>query len=255
MASQVGTQVATHDNNQGGVNLNGVEVVSILLSTETGGGNNDTRTMNVATSNGYNFAGLDSTAARTNSRAGLSFYRGAPAVPWPVNDRRRVVAVNMLAGSASHQPYEILYNQEFPNTTAARAAIDAVQAAPAGTSFTVWKAAYTFPDGQDGPADDPDRDGFPTLLEFHAATDPLDGSSIPTSKLTPTPTGFTYTYRRAKDRIGVTHTLQTGPLGSLTTFTPSGESLADISSNIEEITITLSPGFGPFLRQGIALTP
>jgi len=238
-------------------------VVSILLSTATTGGTTDTDTISIANNNGYNLPGLDAMADRSNSRAGYAYYEGIP-IPGPGLYQFRLVIVNMLAGSPSHQPYEILFNEntEPLNTAAttaamaaARAAIDSVQAAPAGTTYAAWKTGHSFPAGQDGPNDDPDRDGWSNLFEFQAGTDPLDPASRPTSILTKTPAGFTYTYRRAKDRIGIVHTLETGPLDSLTTFTPSGETFSDLAPNIEQVTVPLAPDFGPFLRQVITPAP
>lgn len=232
-----------------------MEVVSILLSTEAGGGSSDRDTMQIATENGYTLAGLDSTANRTNPRAGLGYFRGAPAVPWPVSDRRRLVIVNTLAGSPSHQQNEILVNQEIPSTSVAIAAIDAVQAAPAGTTFAAWQSMHAFPADQDGPDDDPDRDGSVNLLEFHAGTDPANGSSRPTARIERTPTGFHYTYQRAVDRLGITHALQAGPLDAFSPFTPTEETSSAISPNVEEVTVTLPATFGPFLRQAVTLAP
>lgn len=231
-------------------------MVSILLTTATTGGSSDTFTLEIANGGGYGFAGIDATAIRTNSRAGYAYYEGIP-IPLESSYQRRLVVVNMLAGSPSHQQYEILFSESGgnPDAATAKAAIDAVQAAPAGTTYEAWKMTQGFAANQDGPEDDPDRDGWCNLLEYYGETNPLSGSSRPTSILTRTPTGFTYTYRRAMDRISVTHTLQAGPLDALSTYTPSGESVLGIAPNIEEVTVPLSPGFGPFLRQAIALDP
>jgi hypothetical protein len=232
-------------------------VVSILLSTQAEGGSGDSSARNVAGSNGYTFAGIDADATRGRVRAGLSYYRGAPATPWPVSDRRRVVVVNMLAGSPSHRQFEILFNRQFPDTTVMTAAIDAVQAAPSGISFEIWKTANGIPSGQDGPSHDPDRDRTPNLLEFHAGTNPLDASSRPVSSLTRNPdgSGFFYTYRRAMDRIGISHALEAGLPGAFTTFVPLAETTSELAPNIEEITAVLPASFGPYLRQAVTLTP
>jgi hypothetical protein len=257
VASQVGTQVATPYNNQGNTNPNGVEVVSILLSTQAEGGSGDSSARSIAGSNRYTFAGIDADATRSNVRAGLSYYRGAPATPWPVSDRRRVVVVNMLADSPSHRQFEILFNQQFPNTTAMTAAIDAVQAAPAGISFEIWKTASGIPSGQDGPSHDPDRDSAPNLVEFHAGTNPLDPSSRPVYSFTCNPNGpgFLYTYRRAMDRIGISHALEAGLPGDFTTLVPLTEITSELAPNIEEITAVLPASFGPYLRQAVTLAP
>ena len=49
--------------------------------------------------------------------------------------------------------------------------------------------------------------------------------------------------------------LQAGPLDALATFTPGAESTTDLPDDIEEVTVTLPPGFGPYLRQAVTLDP
>ena len=141
-------------------------MVSILLTTATTGGSSDTFTLDIASGGGYGFAGIDATAARTNSRAGYAYYQGIP-IPPESSFQRPLVVVNMLDGSPSHQQYEILFSEsgENPDTAAAKVAIDAVQAAPAGTTYDAWKMTHSFALNQDGPGDDPDHDGWCNLLE------------------------------------------------------------------------------------------
>ena len=75
----MGAQIATHYNGQGGVNPNGVEVETILLSTVTTGGSGDP--INFANNSGYSFAGIDADASRNNARVGYAYYAGISVPP------------------------------------------------------------------------------------------------------------------------------------------------------------------------------
>ncbi|MDB4374263.1 hypothetical protein N9Z50_04600, partial [Akkermansiaceae bacterium] len=177
----------------------------MLLSTEVGGGPTDTVPMGIASANGYDFAGLDSAADRsTGVRDVLSYYRGAPATPWPIGDRRRLIVLNGVADSASHAQWKILHNEQFSNGASVQAIINSVMpAAPAGLSFETWTTENSLTSGQDGATDDPDLDGSANLLEFSAGTNPLDRALVPSFTLEKAETGFTFSYERLIDATGI----------------------------------------------------
>ena len=103
--------------------------------------------------------------------------------------------------------------------------------------------------------DDPDGDHVDNLLEFFAGSDPVDATSRAQGILTKTPTGFLYTYRRARGLVGVTHALQAGPLTDLVDFTPEASEVTTtpIWSEVDEISVALPPDFGPYLRQSVSM--
>ncbi|MCX6855947.1 MAG: putative Ig domain-containing protein, partial [Verrucomicrobia bacterium] len=110
-----------------------------------------------ASTNGFGQWGLDATASRGTARRVLGYFRGgfinsSNLYDWG-NDRRRVVVLNMVRDSASHEYREIIINQNAyssGNNTAARAAIDAIQpestAVPA--AITTSPAATSIVSGQ-----------------------------------------------------------------------------------------------------------
>ena len=144
-AQAVGDGILDHFNSTSrgtlrGKNANGVEIHSILLSTEEAA-SWDTVNTSFATTNGYENWGLDANALRGNPRQNLGYFRGdfiasSNLYDWG-NDRRRVVVLNLVKNSASHNYREIVINQNFfssANNPASRSAIDAIQAAPVITA-------------------------------------------------------------------------------------------------------------------------
>lgn len=240
------------------MNVNGVPVVSILLSTETAGGSSDTTTQSIANLNGYSFAGLDSKANRTETREALGYFRGAAATPWPVSDRRRLVVINGLA-NANEPQWQILHSEQFSNTTTVRGIIDNIVEAlpPAGTTFDAWATENALTAGSNGPLDDPDQDGWENALEFSAGTDPQDQASFPSHRLESAESGYTLTYMRSIPVLNLTRTWLTGPLNAVNSEYIPLETDTTVEStsdpDVEKVTITLPSDFGPFIRLSIEL--
>ncbi len=115
-----------------GRNDNGVPIQSVLLSTEEAA-SWDNVNESFSTTNGFKQWGLDADTQRRNPRKLLGYYRGgfinsSNLYDWG-NDRRRVVVLNLLKGSASHSFREIVLNQNSyssANNAAARAAINQI---------------------------------------------------------------------------------------------------------------------------------
>lgn len=123
-----------------GKNANGIEIHSILLSTEEAAGWDDVNA-SFASTNGYEQWGLDANAQRENPRRNLGYFRGGfiddPNLYAWGSDRRRLVVVNLVEDSASHSYREILLNQNSfssSNYATARNRIDAVEKAPVITA-------------------------------------------------------------------------------------------------------------------------
>ena len=142
-AQAVGRGLLAHFNNPSraslrGRNDNGVPIESILLSTEeadTWDGVNKS----FSTTNGFSQWGLDADTQRQKPRQLLGYFRGgfinsSNLYDWG-NDRRRLVVLNLVEGSASHSFREIIINTNSytsSNDTAARAAINRILAASSG---------------------------------------------------------------------------------------------------------------------------
>ncbi len=136
-------------------NDRGVPMRTLLLSTEEAAEWDDVND-SFASTNGYQKWGIDANANRTNPRLSLGYYRGgfinsANLYDWG-NDRRRLVILNLVRGSASHSYREIVLNQNAyssSDNTAARAAINAVRPEPAtvAPAITTQPASVTINNG------------------------------------------------------------------------------------------------------------
>jgi Ig-like domain CHU_C associated len=149
-ASAVGDGILGHFNatsrgNLRGKNSHGIPIESVMLSTEEAQ-QWDSVNASFASTNGYDQWGLDANANRSNPRKLLGYFRGgfinsANLYDWG-NDRRRVVVLNLVKNSESHDYREIVINQNSytsADNAAARAAINAIKpmaavVAPAITS-------------------------------------------------------------------------------------------------------------------------
>ena len=115
-----------------GKNANGIPIRTLLLSTEEAA-QWDSTNISFAGTNAYSRWGIDATAARSSPRTLLGYYRGGSIdssnlYDWG-NDRRRLVVLNLVRDSSSHQFREIVINQNSYNSadnTAARNSIDAI---------------------------------------------------------------------------------------------------------------------------------
>ncbi len=116
-----------------GRNAHGVPIESILLSTEVAP-QWDRVNAQFAPQNGFRNWGLDAKTDRTKPRTLLGYFRGgfinsSNLYNWG-EDRRRVVVLNLVKNSATHQYREIVVNQNsFTSADAAgvQAAINAIQ--------------------------------------------------------------------------------------------------------------------------------
>ncbi len=114
------------------MNDNGVPIQSLLLSNEEAA-QWDSVNQSFANTNNFKQWGLDANVQRQNPRELLGYYRGgfinsSNLYDWG-NDRRRIVVLNLVKGSASHSFKEIIINQNSfssSNNSAARAAINRI---------------------------------------------------------------------------------------------------------------------------------
>ncbi len=118
-----------------GKNAKGVEIESILLSTEPAP-NWDRLSISFAPTNGFMSWGLDAKSDRSNPRTLLGYFRGgfirsSNLYDWG-DDRRRLVVINLVRDSPNSDFREILINTNAfssADVNQARAAIDQVQPA------------------------------------------------------------------------------------------------------------------------------
>lgn len=190
-----------------GQNDQGIPIRSIALSTEPFSAVSNMPS--IAANNGYDAWGLDADANRANPRRLLGYYRDGSITSNTLgNDRRRVVVLNLVDGSASHEYREILLNMNqfgSSNYASARAAINAVAPAPSELSFDQWRSGQTLPVDLNGLDDDPDRDGLANALEFYFGTDPTAADSIGSGVTLMEESGQRYmVYRRARGISGFT---------------------------------------------------
>lgn len=137
-ASAVGDGLLSHFNSSSrgiltGKNAHGVPIESVLLSTEEAA-QWDSVNASFASSNGFGKWGLDANAIRGNPRRLLGYFRGgfinsSNLYSWG-EDRRRVIVLNMVRNSGTHEYREIVINQNSYSSgdnATAREAIDAIQ--------------------------------------------------------------------------------------------------------------------------------
>jgi hypothetical protein len=233
-----------------------------LLSIEEGT-RWDNSINNLSMNNDFEFSCLDATDNRSqNIRSGFTYYRGIDSsgspFGFPFSERRRIAIIDnsdpanpVIKYNAIPQSDSLSAN----DVTTLQAAINSVLPAPARLDFAAWLGRFTFPADQDGANNDPDRDGAHNLLEFFSGTDPLAASSVPVARIEKTNEKMIFRYHVAKDHLGMTHRLQTGPLDSLTDFVPSEQEITPVSEKIDEITVTLTAGTSGFIRQIVTLEP
>lgn len=249
----VGDGIIDHFNNptRGGLvgkNANGIEIRSVLLSTEPAS-NWDSNNNNFSRTNSFQQWGLDANRSRLNPRVMLNYYSGlninsTNLYDWG-NDRRRVVVLNLLRNSASHAYRQIVINQnEFTSDDApfAQSAIDMIKSTPPTTTFSQWGMNHTFPAGTSGPTADPDRDGFSNLIEFFGGTHPLQvESNDPGLSLDVGGAETRLSYRRKKNIAGFTLTHQwSTDLRNWQTVPEAGLSPVAVTlGDIDQITVTV----------------
>jgi hypothetical protein len=251
-----------------GRNNNGIEIDSILLSTEPAS-NWDNTNSSFASTNAYEQWGLDADAARANPRILLGYYRGG--FPDNVNspnlydwgdDRRRVAVLNMVKNSASHAYREIIINQnEFTSSNAAGAqsAINAIAAAPATRTFAQWAGAYTFSPGMAGALSDPDLDGRNNMLEFFHGTHPLQATANAAgTSLVRDGSQWKFVYRMAQNISG--YSVEYRSSSDLVNWSALPNSLPQTKTaltQVDEISVTLpaSTSAGRYYQLVVRLVP
>jgi len=254
-ASAVGDGILDHFNatargNLRGKNNQGIEIDSVLLSTEPAS-NWDATNSSFATTNGYEQWGLDAQADRSSPRVLLGFYRGG--FPNGVNssnlynwgeDRRRVVVLNMVNQSSTHSYREIIINQnsfDSSDSANAQSLINAIAPAPVVTPFSAWATGFSFPANMSGALSDPDNDGITNLLEFFHGTHPLQKDAHnPSPKLMRDGDQWKIVYQRARNIGGFT--LVHRSTSNLTNWTPLASDLPQSVTrigNVDEISVTL----------------
>ncbi len=158
-----------------------MEIVSLCLALEPDGF--DKVIQDFAENAGFHYSGLDALpdaqGAREQSRAGYDYFTGRAVEPVR-NTRRRLVVLNGLTDSPTHDLWEPIVNQDYflTNNDAedVRLAIDAVEPAassmtpesPDGLTFDVWAESL----GVGDPDADPDADGLTNRVEFFSGLDP-----------------------------------------------------------------------------------
>lgn len=213
--------------------------------------------------------GLDANAQRQNPRLALGYYGGG--FPNGVNssnlydwgeDRRRVVVLNLVRNSASHDFREILINQNSftaSDAAAAQALINSVTPPPVLTTFAQWTAGFAFPAGTAGADEDPDRDGSVNLLEFFHGTHPLQAASRDAGpSLVRDGDSLRLTYRRAKNIGGFTLEHRTSiDLQAWQPLIPAAAPATADIGNAERVTVALpAGGDGPrFYHLAVTLSP
>lgn len=169
-----------------GKNDKGVPIQSILLSTEEAAAW-DSVNDSFASTNGFKQWGLDANAQRGNPRTMLGYFRGgyidsSNLYDWG-NDRRRVIVLNLVNNSASHDYREIVINQNTyssSDNSSARAAINAIRPAAVVTApiITSEPASITIASG-----------GSTTLRATASGTSPTFQWYIGASGVTSSPVG------------------------------------------------------------------
>ena len=239
-----------------GKNANGIEIHSILLSTEEAEAW-DGVNASFASTNGYAEWGLDANAQRNNPRQNLGYFRGGfiestDLHDWG-NDRRRVVTLNLVKNSASHAYREIIINQNSfssADNSAARSAINAIQTAPViiAPTITTHPASTTISSGGTvtlRAAASGTSPGFQWYVGTSGVTtSPVSGATSPTYTTPALATNRTYWVRAKNDsgtddsrvaNITVTPPVTGFPLWQSAYSFPSGKSGANDDPDLDGI--------------------
>jgi len=238
-----------------GANANGVEVASLVLTNESIFSDPTANSASVRNW-GFQITGADSQSDRTTDlRNGFSFFSGHPPSTEPSNisDRRRLVVLQGVPGAQDNTgapitQWQILYSSSEPDSTAMVNAINSVFPAAVAQTYMDWKTAQSIPAGMDGPFQDADGDGDENIKEFYFSTTPIDATSNSIPAFAPAvSSGYTFTFRQAKDITGVEMKLKcSSDLIDWSTevlLTTGNTSTTDMTTH-NEVTITLPAAAG-----------
>ncbi|HUF60511.1 MAG TPA: hypothetical protein VMN36_00420 [Verrucomicrobiales bacterium] len=205
--------------------------------------------------NEFNFGGIDavfSMGAPMVVREGFSHYTGlSPALTSyqvPIGQRRVFVVLSGVKGSASHDPWEILYrNSNFTaaNAPMVRSLIDSIEGPSVNPllDYGSWSESFDLPAETAGRDQDPDGDGTPSGVEFLLGLDPtkadvLEGFAIERSEAG----NPVLRYREARNRSGSVLALEvsTAP-GNWSPFHPHPDAVTRTPlDDYEQIHVDLS---------------
>jgi hypothetical protein len=199
---------------------------------------------------------------RNQFREGFSYYSGLSAnrVPSRSGQRSSLVVLSGVEGSASHAPWEVLYNShDFSNSNRQPLieAIDAVQpgGAASGLLYADWAAAEALPEELALPSQDADGDGMANLLEFYFDLRPLVAEPSPLTIQRDPGGDITLRFPVGQEREGIR--LDVEGSETLEQWEPleDADSVWNVESGetVDRAILSLPGGGAPFLRLRVSL--
>ncbi len=162
-----------------GKNDQGVDVVSVLLSTEPEGF--DGLVQDFAETHRFDLGGLDSDSMRENVRLGFSHFSGIDpeldSFRVPIGNRRRFVVLDTT--TPENEVLFVTNDYRSAKSAEVMAAIESVTPdtgiQPGDDAYALWLSSFGL---SDEAGDDPDADGLSNELEFIFNSDPLDAGAL-----------------------------------------------------------------------------